>query len=85
MCEKYLAPPARPEPRPYPPAVLGSAPPVKLGRRVEAYGVRPVQALTADAVLDFGNEALSYFTVRALVPAAVVKLRAAVLIDFRAV
>lgn len=52
----------RPEPRVYPPAVLPSVPPVRLGRRVEAKGARPASLVTAVAVRDFGNEALLYLT-----------------------
>ena len=57
LCEKNLAP-ARPEPSPYPPAVLGKAPPVRFGRSVDANGARPVKAFTAAPTRDFGREAL---------------------------
>lgn len=61
-CEKYRAPPARPEPHAYPPAVLPSVPPVKFGRSVDANGARPVCLPTASPMRDFGKDARSNLT-----------------------
>lgn len=54
VCEKYLAPPARLPPILYPPAVLGRAPPVRFGLKVEANGALKVVARTADPTVDVG-------------------------------
>ena len=63
-CEKYLAPPIRPEPSEYPPAVRFKVPPVILGLRVEAKGARPGDWLTRVPILDDGKDDLSYLTPR---------------------
>jgi hypothetical protein len=54
VCEKNLAPPTRPLPRPYPPPVRQRVPPVRFGRRVEAKGALRVKLLTAAPILDLG-------------------------------
>src|SRR4051812_33494262 len=48
--EKYLAPPKRPAPTAYPPAVRPRVPPVRLGRRVEAKGARLLSRPMLDAI-----------------------------------
>lgn len=62
VCEKYLADPALPDPKAYPPAVRFSVPPVRLGRRVEANGARPASPLMAAPIRDFGKDDRSYLT-----------------------
>jgi hypothetical protein len=59
---KYRAPPARPEPQPYPPDVLPSVPPVRFGRSVEANGARPLCEFTMVPMRDLGKEDLSNLT-----------------------
>ena len=49
----------RPDPRVYPPAVLPSVPPVRLGRSVDAKGARPEDWAIWALTLDFGSEARS--------------------------
>jgi hypothetical protein len=49
----------RPDPRVYPPAVLPSVPPVKLGRSVDAKGARPEDWAIWALTLDFGRETRS--------------------------
>ena len=56
---RALLPAIPPPPRQYPPAERGKAPPVRLGRRVEAKGTTPRFAMVL-LILETGNEERSY-------------------------